>query len=119
MARKKKESEGRARTMIGCPVCRSQVASDGSVLFQKSDYITDLEKTAEILPHLEEKFKALNKVCDETQAQLEEKAARVLMLELLLKEANEREGKNRVVPKETESKLGRLNVPESNSRDKW
>jgi len=115
MPRKKiAAAAGQAKTLIVCPVCQSRVATDGSALFEKSprmDYLENLD--SQLLPKLEEKFKELSALLENTQRRLAEQDETVDRLVLELK--NEREEKKNVGKKKTRGNAGSAGA----SEDEW
>ncbi len=113
MPRKKTTAEGQAKPLIACPVCRSKIAPDGAALFEKSAHMEYLENTYELLPKLEEKFKELSALLENTQRRLAEQDETVDRLVLELK--NEREEKKNVGKKEARGNAGSAGA----SEDEW
>lgn len=69
---------------IKCPACQSEIASDGAVLYKKSQYLEDLLETDAALEQVEKGVKGL-------ETKLATANARVKSLELQLETATRKE----------------------------
>lgn len=55
---------------VRCPACRSELSPDGKTLFERSDYLVDLEKSVAKLPELTASVERLTHRLEQQKAAL-------------------------------------------------